>query len=46
MEVLLEVRKLKNKSITMKVLNEIIKIVKNNKLSILHSGDTMKIVKE
>ena len=46
MEVLLEVRKLKNKNITTSILNEIVKLCKKNGLSILQSGDTIKVVKE
>ena len=45
MEVLLEVRKLKNKNVTMNILNEIVKLCKKNGLSILQNGDTMKVVK-
>ena len=46
MEVLLEVRKLKNKNVTMNILNEIVKLCKKNGLSILQNGDIMKVVKE
>ena len=48
MEFLLEISKKNNKNETMKLLNEIIKLVKKSNLSILNGNDkdTLKIVKE
>ena len=48
MECLLEISKKNNKNETMKLLNEIIKLVKKSNLSILNGTDkdTLKIVKE
>ena len=48
MECLIEITKRNNKNKTMKLLNEIIKLVKKSNLSILNGNDkdTLKIVKE
>lgn len=48
MECLIEITKRNNKNETMKLLNEIIKLVKKSNLSILNGNDkdTLKIVKE
>ena len=48
MECLIEISKRNNKNETMKLLNEIIKLVKKSNLSILNGNDkdTLKIVKE
>ena len=48
MECLIEITKKNNKNETMKLLNEIIKLVKKSNLSILngHDKDTLKIIEE
>lgn len=48
MECIIELTKKNNKNETMKLLNEIIKLVKKSNLSILNGNnkDTLKIVKE
>ena len=48
MECMIELTKKNNKNETMKLLNEIIKLVKKSNLSILNGNDkdTLKIVKE
>jgi len=45
-ETLIEIKKVRNKSITLEILGEILKLCKKYKVGILQSGDTIKIVKE